>query len=165
MRRPGRRPSIPARPCRDQPMRPAAILIALCSPLAWPPPGAAAAQEGHDAAARWHCERLAPGLTRCAVDVAAPGGLWEITARVWLRRATTAAPLAGELRIAVDAQPCGPPLGVALPPGPGGLVNHTLLARCGAILAPGRHWIEAAAGFGNSLTGADRVKLRIARAP
>lgn len=148
-------------------MRSTAILLlclGACSPLLWLPPATAAAtHEGHDTTARWRCGRVTQGLTRCRMEVAAPGGTWEITARVWLRRASAAAPLAGELRIAVDSLPCGPPLGIALPPEPGGAVNHTLMARCGAVLGPGRHQIEAAAGFGNPLTGANRVEVRITR--
>jgi hypothetical protein len=155
-------------------MRPATILSAVLGasmPLLPGPaaPGTGTAQpvvaEGHDDAAAWRCERAAQWLTRCGMEVAAPGGAWEITARVWLRRPLASVPLAGDLRISVGGRICGFPAGVSLPAAAqGGLVNHTLLARCSVILAPGLHLVEALAGFGTPpATGADRVEVLIAR--
>lgn len=170
---PRRQANIPARLRRgNAAMRPAAILAArlgawavLLPCLASPGTTAAQAAEGRDALAAWRCEREAGWLTRCGMEVAAPGGVWEITARVWLRRASTAAPLAGEVLIRVDGLACGPPAGVLLPAAAGGegLANHTLLVRCGVALPPGPHRVEALAGFGNPVTGADRVEVGIAR--
>lgn len=168
---PRRRASIPVRLRRGRAMQPAAILLSLlgtlplllpCGPATAHP---AAAEEGYDAAAAWRCEETAQWLTRCGIEVAAPGGgAWEITARVWLRRSLASVPLAGELRISLGGWTCGLPARVSLPAAAqGGRVNHTLLTRCRVVLAPGLHLVEALTGFGNPMTGADRVEVLIAR--
>ena len=147
-------------------MRPSTILPALLG--AWTlssvmPPPAAAQPAGAPGADPWRCERPAQWLTRCAIEVAAPGGEWVITARVWLRRASTLAPLAGELVIRVDGQPCGRPAGVSLPAAATGRVNYTLQARCAVALTPGLRRVEGVANFRNPTTGSDIVELQIRR--